>query len=137
MRMSEAILLGSTLLKPVSGVFMTVDGTGGCAYGMARKAGWRSQSELETMMVAELPCGCGKHGEMVMGGSRVMSDLLAWNRTVSFAIVHLFNQHVCDGTWTIEQLADWVREQEDRLEGLKQQTQQPEAVEPANEYSAV
>jgi len=137
MRMSEAILLGSTLLKPVSGVFMTDDGTGGCAYGMARKAGWGSQCELETMLVAELPCGCGKHDEMVMGGCRHMFDLATWPVTVSFAIVHLFNQHVCDGTWTIEQLADWVREQEDRLEGLEQQAQQPEAAEPVSEYSAV
>jgi hypothetical protein len=24
-------------------------------------------------------------------------------------IVHLFNQHVCDGSWSIERLADWIK----------------------------
>ncbi|MGA8688919.1 MAG: hypothetical protein WB662_03165 [Methyloceanibacter sp.] len=43
-----------------------------------------------------------------MGGGGATSFFRYGQIPAINAIVHIFNQHVCDGDWTIEQLADWV-----------------------------
>lgn len=113
MKASEALMLGSTLLKPMSGV--TNDGNGnGCAIGMIAAAMGktylvhmsppadldRTIEGLEKILVLPwmskqvvFPCGC-PHRADVIG-----------------ALIHVFDIHVCQGHsgWTLERLADWLK----------------------------
>ena len=107
MRLSEAILLGSTLLRPVAGD-LELPGDRG-ALGMAERAvgvGWHYWPWLLTMRVAT-PCRC-----------RLRPLPAAW------VVTHLFACHVAeefldsfrnrgwvrsDERWTLEQLVDRVR----------------------------
>lgn len=124
--LADAILMGSSVIKPVAGVQMTAEMDSGCALGMANKAKGveyvvmtpeeATQSHLHRMRTGErersigtaaiwgnwvktvvpVPCGC-------WGGAGQIQDV----------ITHLFDVHVMDNRdrlkWTIEQLADWVR----------------------------
>ena len=112
MKLSEAILLGSTLVKPVRG--QSDDGNGGgCAYGMANRSSnstfanpawgdWDHHTEL-----SQLPCGCSLYKPMMGTDGNTFSS---WHGQIPamHAIIHIFDQHVCDGDWTIERLAEWV-----------------------------
>ena len=111
MKLSEAILLGSTLVKPVRGQIDDGNG-GGCAYGMANRSSnstfanpawgdWDHHTEL-----SQLPCGCSLYKPMMGADGNTSS----WYGQIParHAIIHIFNQHVCDGDWTIERLAEWV-----------------------------
>jgi len=107
MRLSEAILLGSTLLRPVAGDLELPSDRG--ALGMAERAvgaGWSYWPWLLTMRVAT-PCRCP------------FQPLPA-----AWVVTHLFGCHVAeefldsfrnrgwvrsDERWTLEQLVDWVR----------------------------
>lgn len=106
MRVSEAIMAGSMLLK--SSPRVRNDGCGfGCALGMAEAAlgiGEPSTSGVLSALErchpwledrAASPCACPVTG---FGFSMIN----CW-------IAHVFNEHVMgDGTWTLERLCDWV-----------------------------
>lgn len=105
MQVSEAILLGSTMLKPVP--YIRNDGSGGgCALGMAEIAVDGAESGIERTAMGKwllgislFPCVCG-----LISPYNVL-------------IAHIFNEHVCkDKTWTIEKLVDWVRSVEPKEE---------------------
>lgn len=119
MQLSEAIMLGSTLLRPKQGclyISSTITGgrPAGCALGMAAVA---YGIDLEAMVegsvvhfegpagavlgkVAKSPCGC-------------QNSKFRWSRTVGAIIMHLFDTHVMSSRdWTFEQLVDWVHQQE-------------------------
>jgi hypothetical protein len=113
MRISEAILLGSTYINPVP---YTTDnnGGGGCALGMAIIAtGSMNLAEFPWLREpCKAPCGCDS--------IRYPANDPAGRHTYPItcyaeAIAHLFNEHVmeheCTGkaAWTLEQLVDWVR----------------------------
>jgi hypothetical protein len=106
-KLADAILLGSTILKPVPGVILNGDATEGCALGMAYRAigktsFWIVQDDflpewqwaLHKRSVA--PCGCPARA---YGSTKVV-----------WLITHVFNEHVMgDETMSLEQLVDWVR----------------------------
>ena len=111
MRMSDAIMLGSMMLKPFAGCRDNGLG-GGCALGMADVAAgghyfcestypWINNTKIG------LPCGCTG---TVMGGPGNYPYYSFGDELVSQAIIHLFNYHVMTKKdWTLEQLVDWVR----------------------------
>jgi hypothetical protein len=112
MRASEALLLGSTILKPIAGIFNNEQG-GGCAMGMIAAAyGGPWMANVPTWMLERrsdlrLPCGC--KDEFVVGGGCFPVERTSMEATVQGVVVHLFNYHVCmTGDWTIEKLADWI-----------------------------
>jgi hypothetical protein len=113
MKLSEYVMLGSTLIESVPYVRWNGRG-GGCALGMAESAlGLKRVSSFTNMAeVCEVsiedqpgfewmndevftsPCGCRPKFQV----SAVQ------------AIVHIFNHHVHgEGDWTLEKLCDWVR----------------------------
>jgi hypothetical protein len=126
MRLSEAILLGSTVVKPLRGVGLTTKGEG-CAIGMALKAAgapmipWYAVNPeilglsdqdyrrfwpwKDKLCGIDLPCTCEAQELMCGRGDVVPRSSI---NTIHAIIVHLFNQHVIDGSWTIERLAEWV-----------------------------
>ena len=97
MRASEALILGSTILKPMRRTFDTGDGHG-CALGMMNRAvggtalnmvyrrvfGW-----LHSSLQREAPCGCH------------------YRSNVGSIVVHLFDNHE-KSEWTLERIADWL-----------------------------
>lgn len=101
MKLSEAILLGSSMLKPVAG--RLGEGDEGCALGMAGVAACGKHDGVNCDVFtwvndksADSPCGC-------FAGNFGMKSVRAW-------IAHIFNEHVMDDkTWTLEQLCDWIR----------------------------
>lgn len=120
MRVGEALMLGSTLLKPLAGQFDDGEGSG-CALGMIHKAvGGTRANYLPGLGLwaifpwiaqrpAKLPCDC--KGAKVMGSGCDMVSREHTEQTVSNVIVHLFNQHVCNNQdWSIERLADWIEQ---------------------------
>jgi hypothetical protein len=127
LQLSEAILLGSTMIRPKRGVFLSSDLTQGCAFGMANRAngGGNAGTWPWTMVArhAKLPCDC--RGEELMAGMGYSASRASVECCYANQIVHLFNQHVIDGSWTIEQLADWVRS----IEPPEQPEAQPELTE--------
>jgi len=113
MRLSEAINLGSSVLKPIGAHIE------GCAMGMALMAvdgkivakesaeAIRKHWEWATEMFLPSPCECPSERTV---------------RPVSSVVMHLFDAHVMQGSgyeacirrepwskWTLEQLVDWVR----------------------------
>lgn len=114
MRLSEAILLGSTSVKSTPGTLLETypdGGTYGCALGMACFAesvavpfdswtglgpvyeNWRWLYDRH-----QIPCGCTRFGGEDMPAAVV--------------IAHMFDYHVSGKlapNWTLEQLVDWVR----------------------------
>ncbi len=107
MRMAQAILLGSTMLKWVRGVIDS--GDGGCALGMANAGGvdWSSQRWINQHLDAQLPCDCDTTKQIMCGGAIMGWFDTRWTKLNT--LVHLFNYHVMTTKdWTIEQLCDWV-----------------------------
>lgn len=120
MKTSDALMLGATMLKPLRGVFIHDAIDGGCALGMIEvafhgipktRAGARGNNRwILEMRVGgvPLPCDCNpEYSLMGSCGDFYRSEDI--RRTYQNVIVHLFNQHVCDGSWSIERLADYVR----------------------------
>lgn len=109
MKLSEAIMLGSSLIRSVP--FIRDDGFGGgCAMGMAEVAAGMFSFKLETKypwmqtQICLVPCGhdIGAKYNRIPGYKTP--------HTPTFIIAHLFNEHVHgDRSWTLEQLVDWVR----------------------------
>jgi hypothetical protein len=111
MKLSDAILLGSTMIKPLAGKHLSPDGDEGCAWGMVDMAtGGRAFRDLLVMaanFLAELPCGCTD--EWIIGSGMNVQRRESMNN-LSAIIVHLFNYHVMTRKdWTLERLVDWVR----------------------------
>jgi len=114
MKLSEAILLGSTVVKPLGGGLGTDPSRQTCAFMMAAAAQskpacmWAEAAAAWpwlTRQLAHVPCGCR-----------------GWDRYLPAnymtAIIHIFACHVAQGEscyaeafedkWTIERLADWI-----------------------------
>jgi len=119
MRASEALMLGSTLLKPLMGTWYQQDSSGeeyGCAMGMiqaglAGTAGGYSPLAIPEWMRypwgRRLPCDCT--GDYVTGSMGLMNSREVSEYTVQNTVVHLFNYHVMQKEdWTIERIADWL-----------------------------
>lgn len=116
MKISAAIMLGSTMIAPLAGHHLYYDPanphqgpTHGCAWGMVNVAAprqWGSMNIWAATIAVTLPCGC--RGMIVKGQMRVeMSDGI---ETVQAAIIHLFNHHVMtEKDWTMDKLVDWVQ----------------------------
>jgi hypothetical protein len=142
MRASDALMLGSTILRPLRGIMndMNQKGESGCALGMIEKGGMLSLQPWMFETMVEHPCGCS--------ASRIC---------VASAIAHLFDFHTpypfvasiwtqqsagvtaISTDWTIDRIADWLRTiepteeienaNEDKSEnGSKEETQSRENV---------
>jgi hypothetical protein len=111
MRLSDAIALGRTLLKPKA--YQTIHNGEGCALGMAMASlGCRSHAEAQKKCSSTTgwkwvrkdvdvpPCSCDPEYDRI----------LAFDLNHQAYIAHLFNEHVCGAEdWTLDQLIDWVR----------------------------
>jgi hypothetical protein len=145
MKAAEALLLGSTTLKKIRGMFDTGP-TGcfgppdsGCALGMINRAvggrynytGYYVREFPWIRNRASLPLPCEHHNDrMIMSGGgmvRPREDTVTWEH----CIVHLFNQHVIDGSWSIEMLADWLRVVEGEVQTKENQHEQENKEAPA------
>ncbi len=104
MKLSEAIVLGSTVFRPLAGGLVADPSRQTCAFMMAAAALskpaclWAEAPTTWpwlTRQLAHVPCGCR-----------------GWDRYLSAnymtAIIHVFACHVATKEWTIEQVADWV-----------------------------
>jgi len=104
MKLSEAIVLGSTVFRPLGGGLAADPSRQTCAFMMAAAALskpaclWAEAPATWpwlTRQLAHVPCGCR-----------------GWDRYLSAnymtAIIHIFARHVATKEWTVEQLADWV-----------------------------
>lgn len=115
MRLSEAIVLGSTVLTPRAGSFVSPGREGGCALGMAafvvgctfappiRQIRAKDRRTLNSediwgawiLSVVMRPCEC--------------SAQLPCEMRIKDIIAHLFDDHVMEKKdWTLDQLAAWV-----------------------------
>lgn len=117
MKLSEAILLGSTVLTPSSGTYFVYSERRGCALGMALVAtkppAWMEAPHmgveptlkyawpwLWNAVVGPLPCSC---------------DYMCTPTSIRGLIIHLFDIHVMAygaDRWTLDRLVEWVRTQE-------------------------
>jgi hypothetical protein len=112
MRAAEALLLGSAVLRPVSGIVNNGHG-GGCALGMIAKSigvsprvAYKSYSWFVDKEMA-LPCGCQAPRNYYNIGA---------------IIAHLFDAHIMNKgyhmekwtmeKWTMEKLVAWIDEQD-------------------------
>lgn len=122
MRLSDAIAMGRTLMLPWVPGNHGCDENGnnrGCALMLASMAinGTNDfsclafeHSAIQSVrgsyfgyVKADLPCGCTT-GEWLDGEENLPT--LQFHR----AVMHVFNQHCAgDGSWTLDQLIDWVR----------------------------
>jgi len=118
MRLSDAIALGRTIIKPKSGSYPT--DTEGCALDMGMRAteggNWHKSNRRWPWLEKEcptLPCNCFR--------------ARGWPNTVelnfSWAIIHLFDTHVFASEysvaferWSLDMLIDWVRSVEPQEE---------------------
>ena len=97
--MSEAIATGRVLARPGTCLFVRESDGGltACALGMAtlavsiNKYDYHQKWPWLREKMRALPCGC-KYIQMY-----------------DSAITHLFDIHVMEGDWTLDQLIDWVR----------------------------
>jgi hypothetical protein len=116
MKLSEAILLGSTVLAPKAGVQYFSEQKAGCALGMAAIANGctfrptnhfddRDRRTLGTegvwgrwvLNVVKRPCTCWR---LLVPREMRIKDIIA----------HLFDYHVMvKKNWTLEQLVEWVK----------------------------
>ena len=116
MKLSEAIVLGSSVVRPLAGGLASDPNRQTCAFMIAAAAlgqpacMWAKAPDAWPWITRQLyhvPCGCR-----------------GWDRYLPAnymtAIIHLFACHVATGEWTLEQLASWVAEVEpqDELQQL-------------------
>jgi len=116
MKLSEAILLGSTVLRPKAGRFYFSGEDSGCVLGMAavangctfvprtRQISAKDQRTVNSeevfgdwlLRVVMRPCECGP--------ANIPREM-----RIKDIIAHLFDCHVMEKqNWTIDQLASWV-----------------------------
>src|SRR5260370_38229293 len=114
MRFSEAMMLGSKVIKPLA--YSKGDDQGsGCVLGMAEFAvgrtnwgGYFDEKAAEnvwpwlTEAISVTPCGCHYYKQCGTSIFQITAKIST--------IVHLFNEHVMQRQdWTMERLADWIR----------------------------
>lgn len=134
MKISTAMALGRTMIKPLAGIFLNPAKDSGCAWGMACLA---APSHFNSFLIraecceVRLPCKC--NGWVIGGSMRPYHAGEADN--LRDCIVHLFNYHVMTRKdWTMDQLIDWVAsvepaDPEDKVtEAVKENTECPELV---------
>jgi hypothetical protein len=136
-RLSEAIVLGSTVVKPKAGALRFHGEDSGCALGMAVIAtGGRfrrverplPEAERRTLNVEDIwgpwilrrigrPCDCGVHLVMgslrrrKIGGYRRMPfSALPREMRIKDIVAHLFDYHVIERRdWTLDRLVSWLQ----------------------------
>jgi len=109
MRISDAIALGRTMIKPLAGVHISADKTHGCAWGMVWKSAGSAYDEMHVRAAYFRTTLSFKCVGLVIGSGMTLGLTERMN-TLSMAIVHLFNDHVMTRKdWTLDQLIDWVR----------------------------
>ncbi len=104
MKLSEAIVLGSTVVRPPAGGLASDPNRQTCAFMMAAAALskpaclWAEAPTTWPWLKRQLlhvPCGCR-----------------GWDRYLPAnymtAVIHVFACHVAIKEWTVDQLADWV-----------------------------
>lgn len=117
MKLSEAILLGSTVLTPKAGGQYVAENQAGCALGMAaiargcsfrrvfRPFAWKDRRALGTegiwghwvLQIVPRPCLCWRF--------RVPREM-----RIKRIITHIFDHHVMQKKdWTLDQLVAWVQ----------------------------
>jgi hypothetical protein len=125
LKLSDAILLGSTIKKHgFAGQIFDGDG-GACAVGMAYAAagmsreGWRFlRSMEEAEKIRHLDAFLENRGWLWARDTKVYFP--SWAPRVGvdgvfFVITDLYDNFVCTGKATLEMLVDWVRSVEDEL----------------------
>jgi len=131
MKLSDAILLGSTILRPRGGGQYYSEQNAGCALGMAAIAGGcgfqltrqpvaeQEQRTLGTegvwgqwvLAVVERPCNCWKF--------RVPKEM-----RIKDIIAHVFDRHIMrKKDWTLERLVAWVKTVEPAEDPLPKQNE--------------
>ena len=107
MRLSDAIALGRTCVRPIPNEIFDGDG-GGCAIGMALAANGVTERGLDDLRILwpwtaeyeripRFTCGCANTAP-------------TWCNSVGTAIAHIFDDHIFGHRdWTLDQLIDWVR----------------------------
>ena len=103
MRLSDAIALGRTLVKPMAGKPLSKDNDYGCTIGMALRAVGRAYN-------------CSQSDEQNWNWWPVYQQFLEeWPWTLSHPVINMsdifrrFDREVMQGTMTLDQLIDWVR----------------------------
>lgn len=117
MKLSEAILLGSTILAPKAGRQHYSESNAGCALGMAAIANGYTFRTVSGPIPARDRRTIGTEG---VWGSWVLTEVRrpcdCWRYRVpremriKDIVAHLFDYHVmAKQNWTLEQLVAWVR----------------------------
>jgi hypothetical protein len=119
MKLSEAILVGSTILAPKAGTLhaSTPEGQAGCALGMAAVARGctfsRNRKPIPPGDSTRALGTAGVWGEWVR--DKVRRPCGCWlvpkQMQVQHIITHLFDKHVMGkkADWTLNQLVEWVK----------------------------
>jgi hypothetical protein len=116
MKLSDAILLGSTLLAPQAGRQYSAETQSGCALGMAAIATGCTYRRVPAMPGQESRT-LGVEGvwgtwtlERMRRPCKCFFLFLPRKMRVKDIIAHLFDCHVVTKkNWTLDQLVDWVR----------------------------
>ncbi len=159
MRLSEAILLGSTIVTPKAGALRFSGENAGCALGMAVIASggtFRRQkrdiaaSERRTLNVEDLwgawllgvvarPCDCRvpltlsrlRFKEITAYLRHPRSAALPLEMRIKDIVAHLFDYHVMEArNWTLDRLATWLQPLEPRKSAVVTFTKREAASEP-------
>jgi len=137
MRLSEAILLGSTVVKPRPGALRFANENSGCALGMAviaiggtfvRRERPVRETERRTLNIEDVwgawllqrvdrPCNCGApfvlnrlHRNKLVTRSRYPIFHLPREMRIKDILVHLFDYHVMQSRdWTLDRLTEWLQ----------------------------
>jgi hypothetical protein len=156
MRLSEAILLGSTVVKPKAGALRFSAENAGCALGMAVIASGGTfeharspfpEIERRTLNVEDIwgiwllwrvyrPCNC--RGPLVVNRLRLkeivaylrhpLSDPLPRKMRIKDIVAHLFDYHVMEKRdWTLDRLTTWLRPLEPNEPGEASDTKRKNA----------
>lgn len=138
MRLSEAILLGSTVVKPKAGAVRFSGENAGCALGMAVIASGGTfeharspfpEIERRTLNIEDIwgkwllwrvprPCDC--RGPLLVNRLRLkeiaayirhpLSDALPRKMRTKDIVAHLFDYHVMEKRdWTLDRLTTWLQ----------------------------
>jgi hypothetical protein len=137
MRLSEAILLGSTVVQPKAGALHFTGESSGCALGMAVLASGGTfrrterplpETERRTLNVEDIwgtwllrrigrPCDCGVRlvlgslrRKKIGGFRRYPLSTLPREMRIKDIVAHLFDYHVMEKRdWTLDRLTTWLR----------------------------
>jgi hypothetical protein len=138
MRLSEAILLGSTVVAPKPGRQYFSESESGCALGMAaiaRGCEYRPNRQAVPEQDRRTLGTEGVWGQWVMG--EVVRPCDCWRfrvpreMRIKDVIAHIFDYHVMTKkNWTLERLAAWVKTVEPAADLNADPNAEPKAVAP-------